>query len=41
LAAPPSVDATSRALQSPELTPPMLDLPLMDSSVGVGPSRGT
>jgi DNA recombination protein RmuC len=41
LAAPPSVDATSRALQSPELTPPMLDLPLMDSSVGAGPSRGT
>jgi DNA recombination protein RmuC len=40
LAAPPSVDATSRALQSPELTPPMLDLPLMDSSVGAGPGRG-
>jgi DNA recombination protein RmuC len=40
LAAPPSVDATTRALQSPELTPPMLDLPLMDSSVGAGPSRG-
>ncbi|HEY7947647.1 MAG TPA: DNA recombination protein RmuC [Acidimicrobiales bacterium] len=41
LAAPPSVDSTTRALQSPELTPPMLDLPLMDSSVGAGPSRGT
>ena len=41
LAAPPSVDATTRALQSPELTPPMLDLPLMDSTVGAGPSRGT
>jgi DNA recombination protein RmuC len=41
LAAPPSVDATTRALQSPELTPPMLDLPLMDSSVGAGPGRGT
>jgi DNA recombination protein RmuC len=32
---PPSVDATTRALQSPELSPPMLDL--VDSSVGVGP----
>jgi DNA recombination protein RmuC len=41
LAAPPSVDATTRALQSPELTPQMLDLPLMDSSVGAGPSRAT
>jgi DNA recombination protein RmuC len=31
---PPTVDATTRALQSPELSPPTLDLPFADSSVG-------
>jgi DNA recombination protein RmuC len=33
---PPSVDATTRALQSPELSPPMLDLPFVNDS-GAGP----
>jgi DNA recombination protein RmuC len=37
---PPSVDATTRALQSPELSPPMLDLPLVASSVGASDLRG-
>jgi DNA recombination protein RmuC len=31
---PPSVDTTTRALQSPELSPPMLDLALVSGSVG-------
>ena len=31
---PPSVDATTRALQSPELSPPTLDLPFASSSHG-------
>jgi DNA recombination protein RmuC len=33
---PPSVDATTRALQSPELSPPALDLPLLNGAAGVG-----
>ena len=36
----PSVDATTRALQSPELSPPMLDLPLVEASVGVSVQPG-
>ncbi len=40
---PPSVDATTRALQSPELSPPTLDLPLLNGSTGTGdePVGGT
>ena len=33
---PPSVDATTRALQSPELSSPALDLPLLNDSTGAG-----